>query len=79
MKVQIDIGLVAEALSVGLAVVAFYFNGKYRKIKKAVKDLAEAVSTTQKAIEDDEITSEELKSIVKEWKEVLEDIAELKK
>jgi len=74
ISTQVDIGLLAEALSIILAFVAYYFNGKYKKVKKTVKDIASAISTTEKALEDNKITQDELKQMLVKWRKVLDDI-----
>jgi len=67
-----EYGMFAQVLSVILGILAIYFGFQYAKFKKVVEELAEAVMETSKAIEDDNITEDELKKLVKEWKDVLE-------
>jgi len=70
--VEADASLIAEILAIVLALLSIYFGSKYRKAKRIMKELAEAIDKTYKAIEDDKITEEELKRVLKEWKDLLE-------
>ena len=69
---EVDLGLIAEILTIVLALLSLYFGSKYKKAKQVMKELAEAIDKTYKAIEDDKITEEELKRVLKEWKDLLE-------
>ena len=69
---KVDLGLIAEILTIVLALLSLYFGSKYKKAKQVMKELAEAIDKTYKAIEDDKITEEELKRVLKEWKDLLE-------
>ena len=69
---EADASLIAEILAIVLALLSIYFGSKYRKAKRIMKELAEAIDKTYKAIEDDKITEEELKRVLKEWKDLLE-------
>ena len=69
---KIDLSLIAEILTIVLALLSLYFGSKYKKAKQVMKELAEAIDKTYKAIEDDKITEEELKRVLKEWKDLLE-------
>jgi len=69
---EVDLGLIAEILTIILALLSLYFGSKYKKAKQVMKELAEAIDKTYKAIEDDKITEEELKRVLKEWKDLLE-------
>jgi predicted metal-binding transcription factor (methanogenesis marker protein 9) len=68
---MVDAGLVAQILTVALGVASVYFAGKYRRVKRILKELAEAVGETYKALEDNKITEEELRRVVKEWNDLL--------
>lgn len=68
---EVDVSLVAQALTIVLGVLAIYFGSKYRKVKNAMKELAEAINTTYKALEDNKLTEEELKQLIKEWKDFI--------
>ena len=68
---ELDLGLVAEILTMVLALLSIFLGVKYKKAKKIMKEVAEAMDKTYKAIEDNEITEEELKQVVKEWADVL--------
>ena len=69
---EVDIGLTAEILTVVLALLSIFLGAKYRKTKRIMKELAEAMDKTYKALEDDKVTKEELKQVIEEWKDVLE-------
>ena len=68
---EIDLGLIAEILTIILALLSLYFGSKYKKAKQVMKELAEAMDKTYKAIEDNKITKDELKQVIKEWADVL--------
>ena len=68
---ELDLGLVAEILTIVLALLSIFLGVKYKKAKQIIKEVAEAMDKTYKAIEDNEITEEELKQLVKEWADVL--------
>jgi len=72
--VEVNIGLIAQILTIVLALLSIYFGGKYRKAKRIMKELAEAVNSTYKALEDNQLTEEELRRVLKEWKDVLNTI-----
>jgi hypothetical protein len=55
----------------GLFAVAATFFAKWRNVKKLMKELGEALAVTASAIEDDEITRDELKQIADEWGDVI--------
>ena len=69
---EVDLGLIAEILTIILALLSLYFGSKYKKAKQVMKELAEAIDKTYKALEDNKITEEELKGVLKEWKDLLE-------
>jgi len=69
---ELDLGLVAGILTMVLALLSIFLGVKYKKAKQIMKEVAEAMDKTYKAIEDNEITEEELKQVIKEWKDVLE-------
>jgi len=69
---KVDLGLIAEILTIVLALLSLYFGSKYKKAKQVMKELAEAIDKTYKALEDNKITEEELKGVLKEWKDLLE-------
>jgi len=68
----VDVGLIAEILTIVFALLSTFLGTKYRKAKRIMRELAEAMNKTYKALEDDKITKEELKQVIKEWKDVLE-------
>ena len=69
---EVDASLIAKILAIALALLSIYLGSKYRKAKRIMKELAEAMDKTYKALEDDKVTKEELKQVIKEWKDVLE-------
>lgn len=69
---MVDVSLIAKILTIVLALLSTFLGAKYRKAKRIMKELAEAMNKTYKALEDDKITKEELKQVIKEWKDVLE-------
>ena len=74
---EISTTIIAEILTVILLLLSIYFGSGYKKAKRIMKELAEAMDKTYKALEDDKITKEELKQIIKEWKDVLKVWGEL--
>ena len=71
---EIDLELVANILLIVLAVLSVYFSKQYAKAKRVLKELAEAIGVTYEAIEDDKLTKDELKKILREWQDVLNTI-----
>ena len=69
---EIDLGLIAEILTIILALLSIFLGAKYQEAKRIMKEVAEAMDKTYKAIEDDKITKDELKQVIKEWMDVLE-------
>jgi len=69
-----DVALLAEVLTAILAVVSFLLGAKWRKAKAVLRDLAKALEDTYQALEDDKLTKEELKQLIKDWKKVLENV-----
>lgn len=70
--------IVAYIITVVLAVLSIVLGGKYKIVKSKFSDLsclavelAEALKQTSEAIEDEYVTEDEAKLIVKQWKEVL--------
>jgi len=56
-------------VTVLLALLTTFFGVRFANVKKALKETIEIVDELLKAIEDDKITKEETKKIVKEAKE----------
>ena len=56
-------------VTVLLALLTTFFGVRFANIKTALRETIEVVDTLVKAIEDDKITKEETKKIVKEAKE----------
>jgi len=71
---MIDYGVVAEVISFVLFIVATYFGMKFAKVKKAINDVIVAMEITEKAIEDNKVTPDEVKQMVEAWKKVLQDV-----
>ena len=74
---MVDVGLIAEILTIVLALLSIFLGAKYRKAKRIMKELAEAMDETYKSIEDNKVTEDELKKVLKEWKDVLKVWGEL--
>jgi len=68
---ELDLGLVAEILTIVLALLSIFLGVKYKKAKRIMKEVAEAMDKTYKAIEDNKVTKDELKQVIKEWADVL--------
>ena len=62
---------VLVVLNAVFLVLSVVFGKKYSDAKKLLKELAEALDTTYKAIEDNKITERELKDVIKQWRDVL--------
>jgi len=69
---EVDLGLVAEILTIVLALLSTFLGLKYKKAKQIMKEVAEALNETYKSIEDNKVTEDELKRAIKEWVDVLE-------
>jgi len=70
----VEANLIAQILTVVLALLTIYFEDRYMKAKRIMKEFAEAVNSTYKALEDNRLTEEELRQVLKEWKDVLNTI-----
>ena len=68
---EVDLGLIAEILTIVLALLSIFLGAKYREAKRIMKEVAEAMDKTYKALEDNKITKDELKQVIKEWADVL--------
>ena len=66
-----DMTLIAEILTVGFGIATTLLGVKYRKVKRTLKELGEAITATSNAIDDDKLTEKEIKSVVKEWNDVV--------
>lgn len=66
-----NMALIAEIMTVVFGVAATFLGVKYQKAKKTVKEIGEAITVTANAIDDNKITEEELKEVVKEWNDVV--------
>ena len=62
----------AYIVAVAFLVMSMIFRKQLVKAKKVMKELAEAMSETYKAIEDGKLTPEEVKKLIKEWKDVID-------
>jgi len=60
----------AGVLVVVFGVATALLGNRLRKVKKVVKELAEAMTTTYKAIEDGKLSLNEAKQLIKEWSDV---------
>lgn len=66
-----DIILIAKILTAVFGIATIVLGVKYRKVKRTLKELGEAITTTSNAIDDNKLTEEEIKSTVKEWNDVV--------
>jgi len=71
--------IVAYIITIILVVLSLVLGGKYKIAKSKftdlsylAKELAEALKQTSEAIEDEYISEDETKQIVKQWQEVIE-------
>jgi len=76
---DVDPEIVAYIITIILAVLSMVLGKKYKTAKTKFSDvshlateLAEALKDTSEAIEDEYVTEDEAKLIVKQWKEVIE-------
>ena len=68
MDVDAIITLVSAVATFVVGLLAGY--SKYKKAKKILKELSEALVVTYEALKDDKITEEEVKQILKEYEDV---------
>lgn len=66
----------AEIATAVLGIIAFFGGVRWRRAKNTAKELAEAVFCSVEAILDDEVTPEEAKRVVDEWREAIEKAGE---
>ena len=71
--------IVAYVITIALAALSMILGKKYKTAKSKFTDvshlateLAEALKQTSEAIEDEHVTEDESKQIVKQWKDVIE-------
>ena len=71
--------IVAYILTIALIILSMVLGGKYKTAKSKFFDvshlateLAQALKATSEAIDDEHISEDEAKGIVKQWKEVIE-------
>lgn len=79
MDLAITSETIAYILSFVLAILSLVFGEKYAKYKSKATKFAAAMKATIDAIEDDKITDEEAKSIIKYWKEIFDEAKALLK
>lgn len=77
--IDVDPEIIAYVITIALAVLSMVLGKKYKTAKSKfseisgiAKELAEALKATSEAIEDEHISSDEAKEIVKQWKDVIE-------
>jgi len=70
----VELGLVAEVLTVLLAILSYYLNKKYNKAKNTLKALSDALDETYRALEDNKITQDEMKGLIAKWKAVINSV-----
>lgn len=64
--------IIAYIITAILAILSVALGKKWSMAKRLAKELAEALTATTRAIEDDHVTPDEAKKIIKEWTEVIE-------
>ncbi|MFB0522302.1 MAG: hypothetical protein ACETV1_00900 [Candidatus Bathyarchaeia archaeon] len=60
-----DYALIALVVTAILTIASVFFTGKYYGLKARANVLAELLGKAVKAVEDDELTEEELKEIIR--------------
>jgi len=58
-------------ISVVLAMIAALFYAKWQQVKKLLAEVAQALTVTSKALEDDNVTDAERNQILTEWADVI--------
>lgn len=66
---EIDLSII---ISIVLLVLSLVLGKWWVSAKKFLKEVAEALTVTSKAIEDNKTNRQELKDLVKEWSDVIE-------
>jgi len=67
----IDLVMVGQILTVVLGAAAGYAGKYLLDVKALLRELGESFTVTAKAIEDNTVTPEEMKAIIKEWGDVI--------
>ena len=70
---------IAEIISIVVGIIAIVAGIKWMQLKTVIRELAQAFDTLSNAIEDDNVTSDEAKSILKEFGDVAVAVAKLLK
>ena len=68
---MVDINILYIILSVILAVMTGLFAFKWIKAKILLKEVAEALTATSIALQDDRLTDKEKDEIFREWRDVI--------
>ena len=70
----------ALSIAVGAAggLFGLFFAMKWQNVINLLKELGEAITETGKALEDKKLTEEELRDLVREWKEAIEAAVKLR-
>jgi len=63
--------LLPEILTVVFLVLSIYLTGKLQTAKRLIRETGEALVTIADAVEDNDITEEELRAIVKELSDII--------
>lgn len=74
-----DLEIIAFLISVVLAIVALWFGTAWTKVKSLLREISQALNETSNAIEDNNLTKEELKRIIAQWRDVIELAREIAK
>lgn len=64
--------ILSYVLVIILAILCSYLGARLSKARRIMKELSEAFDETAKAIEDNKLTLEEARKVVKEWKDVID-------
>ncbi len=62
----------AEVLSVVLLLVSLYLGTRWKRAKRVLEEVAEALTTLSDAVKDNDVSEEELRDVVDEFKDVIE-------
>ena len=68
-----------EIISIVVGIIAIIAGIKWMQLKTLIREIAQAFDTLSNAIEDDNVTSDEAKSILKEFGDVAVAVAKLLK
>lgn len=66
-----DFDMIVQIIAVILFLISILFGLKWKQAKALLKEIAEALTATSDALDDDDVTDIERRNILKEWGDVI--------